>query len=162
MPSKQEEGAGEGAGDPPAGELGVLLGAVDGLPVGVLLGPPVGELDEPPPEVGLAGELLPGRAEGLADALLPGCVDCELDVPGVADPPGLVVPPAEPDEWDARDAVGDGVCPLPAPCVEEPAGCLAAGGLLNTPEASSATRPALATAAAPIAIAPGRRRDRSG
>src|ERR1700761_3693127 len=113
MPSKQEEGCGEGAGDPAAGELGVLLGAVVGLPVGALLGPPVGELDGPPLEVGLAGELVPGRPEGLPDALLPGCVDWELDVPGVADPPGLLVPPAEPDAWDARDAVGDGVCPVP-------------------------------------------------
>ena len=71
MPSKQEEGAAEGAGDPLAGELGVLLGGVEGLPVGAPLEPPVGELDGTPLEDGPAGEEVPG----LTDALVPGCVD---------------------------------------------------------------------------------------
>ena len=66
MPSKQEEGAGEGA-VPPAGELG----GVEGLPVGDPLEPPVGELDGTPLEDGLAGEVVPGPT----DALVPGCVD---------------------------------------------------------------------------------------
>jgi hypothetical protein len=120
MPSKQEEDDGEGAGDPPAGELGALPGGVDGLPVGALLETPVGELDGPPLEVGPVGEPVPGRTEGLADDLVPGCVDWELDVPGVTDPPGLVVPPAE---REVPDASGDGSRPVPAPCVEDPAGC---------------------------------------
>ena len=111
MPSRQEEGAGEGAGDPPAGELGVPLGAVDGLPVGDTLEPPVGELDGTPLEDGLAGEVV----LGLTDALVPGCVDRELGVPGVADPPGLVAPPADPDAWEARDAPGDDVWPAAGP-----------------------------------------------
>jgi hypothetical protein len=59
MPSRQEDGLGEGDGAPP-GELGVPLGEFDGLSEGELLEPPLGEPDGLPLELGLPGELVLG------------------------------------------------------------------------------------------------------
>jgi hypothetical protein len=157
MPSKQEEGDGDGAGVPLAGVLGVPLGEVDGLSDGEPL--EAGVLDALPLEVGLAGELVPVWPEGLADAFLPDRV-AELDAPGVAAPPGTVPPLAGAEVRPAADAPGDGSrLVVGVPAVAGAAGSwFAAGEPLSAPEASSATRPALATRAAPIAKAPVRRR----
>jgi hypothetical protein len=142
--------------------LGVPLGEVDGAVDGALLG--VGVLDALPLAVGLAGELVAGWPEGLADAFLPGRVVAEPDAPGVVVPAGTVPPLAGPDAR-AADALGDGIRLVVGVAGVEGAArsWFASGVLLSAPETSSATRPALATTAAPIAKAPARRRwGRSG
>lgn len=158
MPSRQAEDVGEGEGAPLAGVLGVRPGEVDGLPDGEPLELPVGEPDPLRPVVGLAGELVPGWPEGLADAFLPARVVAELGVPGVVAPLGT--PLAGPVVRALADVLGDGTRLVVAvPAVEGPAGSwFAAGVPLSAPERSSAMRPPLARTAAPIAKAPARRR----
>jgi hypothetical protein len=132
----------------------VLPGVVAGDPVEA---PPPGVPDAPPPGVGLAGELVPGGADGLADGFL---LARGLDTAGVAGAVGPAAPPTGPDVLAAPDAFCDGIRLRPgAPVVEDPAGSwFAAGVPLNAPETRSATRPALARTAAPAASAPARRR----
>jgi hypothetical protein len=143
MPSRQPDG--DGDGDPPCVGADVPLWPVDGALVG-------GALDPPPlgvlPPVGLAGELVPVRAEGLVDGFLPPVAARWL----VAALLGRTPPLAGADVLNAPD---EGAWLVAAPPVAEFRGDIwfAAGAPLNAPEASSATSPALAARAetAPIA-----------
>ena len=150
MPSRQADGDGD-----PLGEgLEVPLGLVEAGPVGDPLDPPLGVLD-PPPLVGLAGELVLGWADGLVEGFFAACV---LVAPVVAALLGPAAPLAGADVRDTLDEPGEGPVPV-APLVAVPAGdWFAAGVPLNAPETSSATRPALATAATPTATTPARLR----
>jgi hypothetical protein len=164
MPSRQLDGEGfDGEGD--AGLLAGVLCVPAGLVAGVLEGtslvePPVGGPEVPPlGDVPAAGALVAGCADGLFDGFFP-CVACWPVAAGVAAVLGPAVPPGA-DVLPAPDARSDGIRPVVgAPVVEDPAGdWFAAGEPANAPETSSATRPALAAAAAPTAIAaPARRR----
>jgi hypothetical protein len=147
MPSTQADGD----GDPACEGLDPPLGLVEAGPDG----DPLGLLDRLPP-VGLAGEPVLGWADGLVDGFLPPVVARGLVAPVVA-APGPAAPPAD---AGVRDAPSDGLrAAAGAPVVAVPVGdWLAAGVPLNTPETSSATRPALAAAAAPTAITPARLR----
>lgn len=153
MPSTQTTGGGDDAG-----ALGVPLGVADGDPPGV----PPAVPDGLPLGAGpvLAAPLVPGRAEGLADAVLVPCVACGLTARDVA--AGLVpaVPPAAREAPEARDALGDGTMPRAGtPADDDPAGVrFAAGASCSAPETSSPTRPAPASRAAPTASVPARRR----
>lgn len=151
MPSRQADGFG----------LGDWLGVEVDPPVGVVVGavcdpldPPLGVVDVPP-LVEPAGELVPGRADGLVDRLL---------LPGVAD--GVVarmvaalVGPTTPltgdDVLDGPDEAWVGDWPVDEPpVVAVPAGdWFAVGASWNAPDMSSATMPALATRAPPTANA---------
>ena len=133
-----------------AGEgLGVPLGLVAAGPDG---DPPVGVPGALPLGVGLAGELVRGWADGLVDGFLPpecgpragrACVAAGARAGRAAGGAGA------PRRAVRRDPAGGG-----APVVEVPAGAwFAAGVPVNTPETSSATRPALATTATPTATA---------
>src|SRR3984893_7529271 len=148
MPSRQADGD----GDPACEGLDVPLGLVEAGPDGDPLDPPPGLLDPLPP-VGLAGEPVLGRADGLVDGFLLPVVARGLGAPVCASP-GRPAPPAD---AGVRDAPSDGLSPVAgAPVVAVPAGdWLAAGGPLNTPETSSATRPALAATAAPAPVPAG-------
>jgi hypothetical protein len=141
MPSRQLDGDGEG--DPPCVGADVPLWPVDGVLVGGL---------DPPPPVGLAGELVRGWAEGLVDSFLPPVVARGLVVPAVAALLGRIPPLAGADLLDGPDA---GTWLVAAPPVAEFRGDVwfAAGAPLNAPEASTATSPALTARAetAPIA-----------
>ena len=97
-----------------------------------------------------------GWADGLVDGFLPPVVARVPVAPLVAARSGRAAPPGA----DVRDAPCDGLWPVAgAPVVAVPAGdWFAAGVPLNTPETSSATRPALAAAATPAAITPARLR----
>lgn len=143
MPSTHEVFVGDGVGDlPPGGVPGVVGGAVDGVPPGV-----VGDV---PPEVGLL-EGLPVGLEGPVDGFLPDFV-----LPGDPVSPGAVTPLVGWDPSDEPGEDGDGTWPrVGLPVAGDPTGSrFAAGVLLNAPDMSSATRPTLAAAIAPIAIVP--------
>jgi hypothetical protein len=151
MPSRQADGDGEGL-DPP-------LGLVECEPVGdpLELDPPLG-VPDPLLPVELAGEPVLGWADGLVDGFLPPVVARVPVAPAVAALLGPAAPGA--DVRDAPDEPCDGVWPVAgAPVVAVPAGdWFAAGVPLNAPETSSATSPALASTATPIATAPARLR----
>jgi len=125
-----------------------------------LAAPPPGVLDGLSPAAGLPGELVPGWAAGLADGFLPPRVAPGLVAPCDVAVPGATAPPAGAEVRGAPDALRAALWPgVGAPVVADPAGSwFAAGEPLNAPEASSATRPALAATAAPAASAPARRR----
>jgi hypothetical protein len=149
MPRKHFDG--DGDGEPLGPELGVpVVGAPDdGAPVGVPGALPLG--------VELAGALVRGWADGLVDGFFPPGVAFGLVAAWVAVVPG----PAGPEVRAAPDALCDGTrLAAGVLAVEGPAGAwFAAGVPVNAPETSSATRPALATTAAPTATAaPVRRR----
>jgi hypothetical protein len=163
MPRTQFVLDGEGTGNEvsPGPELGVLAGVAGAEPDGEPLGAPL--LGAPPveaggaalAEVGLAVELLLGWAEGLADGFLAVAVARLPGVPGVVPaglvtPPPALAPPAVPDEAGLGTRVRAGL-----PVAGGLAGaCFPAGALLNTPETTSATRPTVATTAAPAAMTP--------
>jgi hypothetical protein len=154
IPRKQDVGDGdddplvEGVGVP----LGLVADEVDGDPLEVL---PLGAPDPLPPRVGLAGEPVLGRPVGLADGFLPPGVVFWLVAADVATLLGLAAPPPGPDGRAVPDALREGVWLVAEMlAVEGPAGVwCAVGEPLNAPETSSATRPTLATAAAPTATA---------
>lgn len=139
MPSRQPDG--DGDGDPPCVGADVPLWPIDGVLVGGVLDPPLGVL----PPVGLAGELVPGWADGLVDGFLPPVAARWL----VAALLGRTLPLA------GADVPDEGTWLVAAPPVAEFRGDIwfAAGAPLNAPEASSATSPALTARAetAPIA-----------
>lgn len=151
---------GDGDDDPAGWVLGVPLGLVAGGLDGAVDAPPVGVAGVPPPEVEPAGELLLVCVEGCVDGFLPLGVACWLVALGVAAVPGLAAPPTGPDVRGAPGALCDGTrLTAGLPVAGDPAGdWFAAGVLLNTPEASMAARPPLATTAIPAAIKPARRR----
>ena len=135
MPSRQPDG--DGDGDPPRVGADVPLWPADGVLVGGALDP-LGVL----PPAGLAGEPVPGWADGLVDGFLPPFVARWLLVPVVAALLGRTPPRAGADVLDAPD---EGTWLVAAPPVAEFRGDIwfAAGAPLNAPEASSATSPAL-------------------
>jgi hypothetical protein len=144
------------------GELvGLELGVpVAGAPVAGPLGvPPVGVPGALPLGAELAGALVRGWADGLADGFFPPGVAFGLLAAGVAAVLGPA-PPAGPEVRAAPDALCDGTRLAEVAAVEGPAGAwFAAGVPVNTPDTSSATRPPLATTATPTATAaPARRR----
>ncbi len=101
-----------------------------------------------------------GRVEGLVACFLLAGAAGGLVAPGAGAVLGPAAPPAGPDVRAAPDALADGTrLALGAPFAGDPAGgWFAAGEPANAPEASSATRPALAATAAPAAMTAARRR----
>jgi hypothetical protein len=146
MPSTQLDG--DGDGDPPCVGADVPLWPVDGVLVGAPDPPPL----DPPPPVGLAGELVRGWADGLVDGFLPPVVARGLVAPVVAALLGRTPPLAGADLLDGPD---EGTWLVAAPLVAELRGDVwfAAGAPLNAPDASTATSPALTARAetAPMA-----------
>jgi len=119
-------------------------------PLGGVLGPPpLGVVDAPP--VALAGEPVLGWTDGVVDGFLLPVADCGLVAPAEAVAVGRTAPLAGDDTRDAPDGAGLGTWPAVAALVAEfPAGVwFAAGAPPSTPEANSATSPALITRATP-------------